>query len=107
MTTDEKLALDGYYSDAMINLSRPLAADEKVTINAFGAPMTVDRTMVTENNGTQIRLSELLKIKLGVNQLAANQTGGFDIAVTDNTLKSDLRVTAEAILVKDVNCHNQ
>ncbi|WP_070372810.1 Ig domain-containing protein [Acetobacterium wieringae] len=105
LTTDEKLALDGYYSDAMINLSRPLAADEKVTINAFGAPMTVDRTMVTENNGTQIRLSELLKIKLGVNQLAANQTGGFDITVTDNTLKSDLRVTAEAILVKDDALH--
>ncbi|MDK2942851.1 MAG: hypothetical protein PWP56_2364 [Acetobacterium sp.] len=87
LTTAEKLALDGYYSDAMINLSRPLAADEKVTINAFGQPMTVDSTMVTGNNGTQIRLSELLKIKLGVNQLAANQTGGFDITVTDNTLK--------------------
>ncbi|URN84102.1 hypothetical protein [Acetobacterium wieringae] len=105
LTQNDKLALDGYYSDAMINLSRPLVDDEAVTINAFGSPVTVDRSKITDNNGTQIRLSDLLGLTLGANQLAANQTGGFEISVTNNSLKSNLTITAEAILTKNDDLH--
>ncbi|MDO9493424.1 hypothetical protein [Acetobacterium sp.] len=100
LTNNEKLALNDFYSDTMICLSRPLADDEKVTINAFGVSVPVDSTMVTDNNSTQIRLSDLLKTTLGVNQLARNQTGGFEIKVTDQNLKTNLSITAEALLVK-------
>ncbi|MEO1816070.1 MAG: hypothetical protein ABGU93_10860 [Acetobacterium sp.] len=99
LTPEDKEALSGYYADTLIYLSRPLVDDETVTINAFGIPVTVDSSKVTENNGTQIRLSDLLNPLDEEKQLAAKQTG-FDITVTDKSLKSDLMVTAEAILRK-------
>ncbi|KNZ41196.1 hypothetical protein AKG39_12785 [Acetobacterium bakii] len=100
LSNEVKAALEGYYSDAMIYLSRPLVAGEEVMINAFGNNLTVDSSLVTESDGTQIRLSQLLGLTLGNDQLAANQSGGFDLTVMDNSLKSDLTISADAILVK-------
>lgn len=100
LTDTVQTSLDGYYADTMVWLSRPLEAGETVMVEAHGVKKTIDSSTVTDNNGTQIRLSQLLGITLGANQLAANQTVGFEITVTDQSLKTDLSVSADAMLVK-------
>jgi uncharacterized protein YjdB len=101
LSQTEKDVLNGYYSDAFISLSRPLETDEAVKVLAFGQEIPVDANSFTNNDSTQIRLSQLLGITPDNEQLAGNQAGGFDIVITEQTLKSDLTIYADAILVRD------
>lgn len=92
-----KPGLAGYYADALLNLDTPLEAGDIITIKAFGAEIPVTNALVTD---TQIRLSELLKLTYTDANLAANQTGSFEISITSKVLKKDHFMTARAILVK-------
>lgn len=51
--------------------------------------------------GTQIRLSDLLKLTYTDANLAANQSGSFEISITGKTLTKDYSLTTRAILVKE------
>jgi len=94
-------SLADYYSDAIITLDRKLEAGETLTVSAFNQTINVDSTTVTENEGKEIRLSDLLGIDLGEAQRAALQTGSFDVTITDRQLNSNLNIVGEAILVKN------
>lgn len=96
-------SLADYYSDAIITLNRKLEADETLTVSAFNQTINIGSTTVTENEGKEIRLSDLLGIELGEAQRAALQTGSFDVTITDRQLNSNLNIVAEAILVKNDN----
>lgn len=94
-------SLADYYSDAIITLDRKLEVGETMTVSAFNQTINVDSTTVTENDGKEIRLSDLLGIELGEAQRAALQTGSFDVTITDRQLNSNLNIVAEAVLVKN------
>ncbi|WP_026396124.1 Ig domain-containing protein [Acetobacterium malicum] len=94
-------SLADYYSDAIITLDRKLEVGETMTVSAFNQTINVDNTTVTENDGKEIRLSDLLGIELGEAQRAALQTGSFDVTITDRQLNSNLNIVAEAVLVKN------
>lgn len=92
-----KPGLSGYYADALLSLDNPLESGDVITINAFGAEIPVTNELVT---GTQIRLSELLKLTYTDANLAANQSGSFEISITNKVLTNDHFISARAILVK-------
>lgn len=103
LNQSHKESLADYYSDAIITLDRKLEAGETLTVSAFNQAIDIDSTTVTENDGKEIRLSDLLGIELGEAQRAALQTGSFDVTITDRQLNSNLNICAEAILVNNDN----
>ncbi|TYC88043.1 hypothetical protein FXB42_00015 [Acetobacterium wieringae] len=96
----DKTGLNGYYADAQISLSRPLAPDEEVTVQAFGENLAVNRSDFTDESGQAIYLSDLLDLQLGTAQLAEKQKGSFEITVIDKRLKSEISVYATPVLRK-------
>lgn len=100
LTADVKSKLTGYYADAMIYTDRPLKDGEEIIVSAFGDDIPVTRETFNNAWGTWIRLSDLLELELGAEQLAVNQNGSFEIKVKENSLSEQLNISASAILVK-------
>ncbi|WP_187389254.1 Ig domain-containing protein [Acetobacterium wieringae] len=100
LAADVKSKLTGYYADAMIYIDRPLKEGEEISVSAFGKDIPVSRETFNNVWGTWIRLSELLELELGAEQLAVNQKGSFEIKVNEKSLSEQLNISASAILVK-------
>lgn len=100
LAADVKTKLAGYYADAMIFTDRPLKEGEEIIVTAFGKDIPVTRETFDNVWGTWIRLSDLLKLELGPDQLAVDQKGSFEITVKENSLSEQLNISASAILAK-------
>lgn len=96
----QKAGLAGYYSDAIIELDRELQDGEEVIVHAFNQDIHVKNDLVKDE---KVKLSELLKINLGPNQLSAEQNGSFTISVTDVSLSSGIQVIVTPIITKAGN----
>lgn len=106
ITEANKALLSNYYADTQINFSRTLYSGEEVLLAAYGQEVTVNSDSLTDNGGTCARLSDILLLSLGEDNLASAQTGRFEIVITDKSLREPVTITTCPMLVSTTSLTN-